>query len=115
MFDEMPPSMSPRAVPLTRMPPVKRASRTGLFLAIGAWLLLLLAFAFREALADDFARHEAWRGVVRRALLGASGLMALSSFVPAVLGWDRARVSSAIALVLSTAWLGVVAWRLFFP
>lgn len=110
----MPPSLAPRAVPLTRMPPPKRASRTGLFLIVGAWVLLIVAFLLRDFLADEFHRGESWRGVVRRVMLGASGLMALGSFVPSALGYGRARVSSGIAIALGVLWLGVVAWRLFF-
>lgn len=93
------------------MPPPKRASRTALVLVLLAWAVVGLVFVFRRELGDEFARVESWRSTLRRAALGVSGLLALSSFVPAIGGLRRAPVQSAIALILGLAWIGLMIWR----
>jgi hypothetical protein len=82
---------------------------------LGAWGVLGLAIAFETQLAGEFAKADAWRGVLFRVLLGLSGCLALIGFVPAFSGLRRARSESFAALVLGIAWLVVIAWRMFFP
>ncbi|MEZ4220989.1 MAG: hypothetical protein R3B13_08670 [Polyangiaceae bacterium] len=102
------PSIAPRSVPLTLVPPPGRASSAALWLVGSAWLLMGAVFLLRGELADEFVRSEAWRGLLRRVLLGASGVLALSSFVPAVTGFARARLRSVAAIALSLAWCSAV-------
>ncbi len=106
------PSIAPRSVPLTLMPPPGRASHSAMILVSVAWVLLGLVFFMRSELADEFVRSEAWRGLARRALLGVAGLLALSSFVPAVSGFGRARWRSGVAILLAIGWCAVVGMRL---
>lgn len=78
-------------------------------------MVLGLVIAFRNELASEFAKSEAWRGVLYRAMLGVSGILALMGFVPAFSGLRRAPLESLTALVLGFSWLGVIVWRMFFP
>src|SRR5688572_8758249 len=103
----LPPSLVPRSVPLTRVPPPRRAGRSALFAMLGAWGVLGLAIAFENQLAGEFAKADAWRGVLFRVLLGLSGCLALIGFVPAFSGLRRARSESFAALVLGIGWLVV--------
>lgn len=96
------------------VPPPKRASRTGLVLAISAWVLVILVIVFRNQLGDDFARAEAWRSSLRRTALGISGILALSSTIPALTGIRRAPLLSAVSLALAVGWLGLMVWRAYF-
>lgn len=82
---------------------------------LGAWTVLGLAILFESQLAGEFAKVEAWRGVLFRVLLGISGCFALIGFVPAFSGVRRAPLESSTALVLGALWLCVIAWRMFFP
>jgi hypothetical protein len=109
----LPPSLAPRSVPLTQVPPPRRAGRSALVAGIAAWAILGFVIVFRMELGDDFSSAEAWRSVVRRALLGLSGVLALASFVPALSGVRRAALESIVALVLGCAWLATVAFALF--
>lgn len=111
MLEDLPPSLHPRSVPLTMMPPPKRASRTALILAIAAWVIVAVVFLLRNELGDEFARVESWRSTLRRAALGASGILALGSTIPAVRGLSRAPVQSVIALLLAAAWIALMVWR----
>ena len=108
---DFPASIAPRSVPLTMMPPPKRASRTALVLVLVAWALVGLVYAFRLELGDEFARAESWRSTLRRAALGVSGLLALSSVVPAVGGVRRAPAQSVVALALALGWIALMIWR----
>lgn len=82
---------------------------------LGAWALLGVAILFESQLAGEFAKADAWRGVLFRVLLGVSGCLALIGFVPAFSGARRAPAESFTALALGVAWLGVIVWRMFFP
>lgn len=82
---------------------------------LGAWAILGVAIAFETQLAGEFAKADAWRGVLFRVLLGLSGCLALIGFVPAFSGVRRAPTESYSALVLGVAWLAVITWRMFFP
>src|SRR5262245_39377311 len=95
------------------MPPPGRAARPALIAVSGAWVLLLLVIAFRRELADEFAIADAWRGTLRRALLGASGVLALSGLVPAVRSLRSSPRVAFAAVILGVLWLAVVAHRLF--
>ena len=94
------------------MPPRGRASFSALVLVAIAWVLLGLVFALRTELADEYVRSEAWRGQLRRVLLGVSGLLALGSLVPAISGARRAAFRSGLALLLAVGWCALVGWRL---
>jgi hypothetical protein len=82
---------------------------------LGAWAVLGVVIVFRNELASEFAKAEAWRGLMYRALLGVSGIFALMGFVPAFSGLRRAPLESLVALALGFSWLGVMVWRMFFP
>lgn len=82
-------------------------------LAVAAWVLLAVVFVFRRELGDEVAVSESWRELMRRVLLGASGILALLSVVPAANGLRRTPALSGFSIFLAIAWLGVMAWRLF--
>jgi hypothetical protein len=82
---------------------------------LGAWTVLGLAILFESQLAGEFAKAEAWRGVLFRVMLGVSGCFALIGFVPAFSGLRRAPAESVGALALGTLWLATIVWRMFFP
>ncbi|MFO0567341.1 MAG: hypothetical protein U0263_16910 [Polyangiaceae bacterium] len=107
----LPPSIAPRSVPLTLMPPPRRAGRTALVLAGAAWALVVLVLLFRNELGDEFARPEAWRSSLRRVLLGASGILALASSVPALTGFRRAPLLASLSIALALGWLAFMVWR----
>jgi hypothetical protein len=107
----LPPSIAPRSVPLTMVPPPQRASRTALVLVAAAWVVVGLLVAFRSELGDEFHRVESWRSTLRRAALGASGLLALASLVPAVGGIRRAPLQSALALAMAVGWIALMVSR----
>lgn len=82
---------------------------------LGAWAVLGVAILFESQLAGEFAKADAWRGVLFRVLLGVSGCLALIGFVPAFSGVRRAPAESVSALALGAAWLAVIVWHMFFP
>jgi hypothetical protein len=82
-------------------------------LIVAAWVLIGVVLVFRHELGDDFARPEAWRSLVRRVLMGSSGILALSSSIPAIGGLRRTPVLSVLSLALALGWLGLMIWRTF--
>jgi hypothetical protein len=108
---DLPPSIAPRSVPLTMVPPPKRAGRSAVVLILAAWVILGLVIVFRMELGDDFARPESWRSTLRRTALGVSAILALSSTVPAIRGLRRSPVLSGVSLLLALAWIGLMVWR----
>ena len=104
----LPPSIAPRSVPLTMTPPRQRASRFALYLALAAWAFLAVTIALQAELTDEFAHPEAWRGLARRVLLGASGCCLFAGAVAGIWGFRRAVVQSTIALVLCAAWVAAI-------
>lgn len=107
----LPPSIAPRSVPLTMVPPPQRASRTALILVALAWVIVGVVIAFRSELGDEFHRVESWRSTLRRAALGASGLFAIASLVPAVGGLRRAPLQSLVAMAMVAGWIALMVWR----